>query len=139
MYKILNKTFPKLPTEDIEQKELVAFLKRCGLFVFAVKNENTQSFANRRNAIVIEQKAKQMGKLAGTPDLCVFGIDNIYFFELKRQKPLLKSGKLGSPTNKASKEQLEFIDRSNKYDYCQSYVCYGCDEVIKILKDRGEI
>ena len=109
MYKILNKTYSKLPTEDTEQEELVKWLIKNNYFFFATKNENNQSFNNRLVAIKIEAKAKARGKIKGTPDLCIFTDNKIVFMELKRQKPILKSGKLGKPTNDATKEQLNKI------------------------------
>ena len=134
MYKILNKTFPSLPKEDTEQKELVQYLKKNGYFFFAINNENNQSFSNRKHAIIIETKARAMGKLKGVPDLCIFLKDTILFIELKRQRPILKSGKLGTPTNKPNKEQLDFIDKSSDYSYCHAVVAYGCDEAIEVIK-----
>lgn len=136
MYKIRNKTFPKLPTEEMEQKELVQWLKKCGFFFFATNNENNQSFANRKHALVLEQKAKAMGKLKGTADLCIFGNNKIFFVELKRQRPILKSGKLGTPKNKPTTEQENFILNANRYDYCCSFVAYGCDEAIRLLQEE---
>jgi hypothetical protein len=134
MYKITNRTFPKLPAEEIEQKELVRILRRNDIFFFAANNENNQSFANRGHAIKLEAKAKAMGKLRGTSDLCIFGLEYIIFIELKKQRPILKSGKRGAAKSKPSEEQLEFIEKSNQYDYCKSFVAYGCDEALAILK-----
>ena len=102
---------------------------------FSTKNENNQSFNNRLVAIKIEAKAKARGKIKGTPDLCIFTDNKIVFMELKRQKPILKSGKLGKPTNDATIEQLEFLAKVNNYQYAYGYVAFGCDESIKILKN----
>ena len=134
MYKILNKTYTKLPTEDTEQEELVKWLIKNNYFFFATKNENNQSFNNRLVAIKIEAKAKARGKIKGTPDLCIFTDNKIVFMELKRQKPILKSGKLGKPTNDATKEQLEFLAKVNEYPYAYSCIAYGCDDAVRILK-----
>lgn len=139
MYKIRNKTFPKLPTEEMEQKELVQWLKKVGFFFFATNNENNQSFANRKHAMLLEQKARAMGKLKGTLDLCVFGNKRVFFIELKRQRPILKSGNLGTPKNKPTAEQENFILNTNRYDYCFSFVAYGCDEAIEILKKENAL
>ena len=54
--------------------------------------------------------------------------------ELKRQKPILKSGKLGKPTNDATKEQLEFLAKVNEYKYAYGVVAWGCDDAVRILK-----
>ena len=74
-----------------------------------------------------------MGKIKGTPDLCVFTENTIVFIELKRQRPILKSGKLGKATNDATSEQIEFIAKVNDYKYAYGFVAWGCDESIKIL------
>ena len=134
MYKILNKTYAKLPTEDMEQEEFVKWLIKNNYFFFATKNENNQSFNNRLVAIKIEAKAKARGKKKGTPDLCIFTDNTIVFMELKRQKPILKSGKLGKPTNDATKEQLEFLAKVNNYQYAYGAVAFGCDDAVRILK-----
>ena len=134
MYKILNKTYAKLPTEDIEQEELVKWLIKNNYFFFATKNENNQSFNNRLVAIKIEAKAKARGKIKGTPDLCIFTDNKIVFMELKRQKPILKSGKLGKPTNDATKEQLEFLAKVNDYQYAYGCCAFGCNDAVRILK-----
>ena len=134
MYKILNRTYAKLPTEDTEQEELVKWLIKNNYFFFATKNENNQSFNNRLVAIKIEAKAKARGKIKGTPDLCIFTDNTIVFIELKRQKPILKSGKLGKATNDATKEQLEFLAKVNDYSYAYGCVAYGCNDAIRILK-----
>ena len=134
MYKILNKTYTKLPTEDMEQEELVKWLIKNNYFFFATKNENNQSFNNRLVAIKIEAKAKARGKIKGTPDLCIFTDNKIVFMELKRQKPILKSGKLGKPTNDATKEQLEFLAKVNDYSYAYGIVAFGCDDAVRILE-----
>ena len=134
MYKILNKTYTKLPTEDMEQEELVKWLIKNNYFFFATKNENNQSFNNRLVAIKIEAKAKARGKIKGTPDLCIFTDNTIVFMELKRQKPILKSGKLGKATNDATKEQLEFLAKVNDYQYAYGCCAFGCDAAVRILK-----
>ena len=137
MYKILNKTFTKLPTESQEQQELVTWLKKNNYFYFATNNENNQSFSNRLVAMKIEQKSKAMGKIKGTPDLCVFTENTIVFIELKRQKPILKSGKLGKATNDATNEQMQFIAKVNDYKYAYGFVAYGCDEAISVLVPKS--
>ncbi len=134
MYKILNKTYAKLPTEDMEQEELVKWLIKNNYFFFATKNENKQSFNNRLVAIKIEAKAKARGNIKGTPHWCSFTDNTIVFMELKRQKPILKSGKLGKPTNDATKEQLEFLAKVNEYSYAYGCCAFGCDDAVRILK-----
>ena len=133
MYKIQNKTFSKLPDEKTEQIELINYLKKNNYFYFAIGNENNHSFLNKQLAIKIEAKNKAMGKIKGVPDLCIFTENTIIFLELKRQRPILKSGKLGTPTNKPTEEQMQFIAKVNGYKYAYGFVAWGCDESIEII------
>lgn len=134
MYKIQNQTFTKIPSEEIEQQTLIRYLKKNNYFFFANVNENKQSFTNKLIATKIEAKSKSMGKIKGVSDICVFTENTIVFIELKKQRPILKSGKLGTPTNKATEEQMQFIAKVNNYKYAYGFVAYGCDEAVEILK-----
>ena len=133
MYKIQNQTFIKLPSEEEEQKALIKYLKKNNYFFFANVNENKQSFTNKSLAVKIEAKSKSMGKVKGVSDLCVFTENTIVFIELKKQRPVLKSGKWGKPTNDATDEQIEFIAKVNGFRYAYGVVAFGCDEAVKIL------
>ena len=133
MYKIQNKTFTKIPSEEEEQKALIKYLKRNNYFFFANVNENKQSFTNKLLAAKIEAKSKSMGKVKGVSDLCVFTENTIVFIELKKQRPVLKSGKLGKPTNDATDEQIKFIAKVNGFKYAYWFVAWGCDEAVKIF------
>ena len=137
MYKIQNQTFSKLPTEEEEQKALIRYLKKNNYFFFANVNENKQSFTNKFLATKIEAKSKSMGKVKGVSDLCVFLENTIVFIELKKQRPVLKSGKLGKPTNDATAEQMEFIAKVNGFKYAYGVVVFGCDDCIKILTNTN--
>lgn len=133
MYKIQNQTFTKIPSEEEEQKALIRYLKKNNYFFFANVNENKQSFTNKLLATKIEAKSKSMGKVKGVSDLCVFTDNTIVFIELKKQRPVLKSGKLGKPTNDATTEQMEFIAKVSEFKYAYGFIAFGCDECIKIL------
>ena len=137
MYKIQNKTFTKIPSEEEEQKALIIYLKRNNYFFFANVNENKQSFTDKLLATKIEAKSKSMGKVKGVSDLCVFTENTIIFIELKKQRPVLKSGKLGKPTNDATDEQIEFIAKVNGFRYAYGLVARGCDEAVKILTNTN--
>ena len=137
MYKIQNKTFTKIPSEEEEQKALIIYLKRNNYFFFANVNENKQSFTDKLLATKIEAKSKSMGKVKGVSDLCVFTENTIIFIELKKQRPVLKSGKLGKPTNDATIEQIQFIAKVNDYKYAYGFVAWGCDEAVKILTNTN--
>lgn len=133
MYKIQNQTFLKIPSEEEEQKALIKYLKKNNYFFFANVNENKQSFTNKFLATKIEAKSKSMGKVKGVSDLTIFTENTIVFIELKKQRPILKNGKLGTPTNKPTDEQMQFIAKVNGFKYAYGFVAYGCDEAIKAL------
>ena len=137
MYKIQNQTFTKIPSEEEEQKALIKYLKKNNYFFFANVNENKQSFTNKSLAVKIEAKSKSMGKVKGVSDLCVFTENTIIFIELKKQRPVLKSGKLGKPTNDATIEQIQFIAKVNGFKYAYGVVAWGCDDGIKILTNTN--
>ena len=137
MYKIQNKTFTKIPSEEEEQKALIIYLKRNNYFFFANVNENKQSFTDKLLATKIEAKSKSMGKVQGVSDLCVFTENTIVFIELKKQRPVLKNGSLGIPTSKPTTEQMQFIAKVNGFRYAYGFVAFGCDEAVKILTNTN--
>lgn len=136
MYKIQNQTFLKIPSEEEEQKALIRYLKKNNYFFFANVNENRQSFTNKLLATKIEAKSKSMGKVKGVSDLTVFTENIIVFIELKKQRPILKNGNLGTPINKPTYEQMQFIANINNFKYAYGFVAYGCDEAIKVLTNK---
>lgn len=135
MYKIRKTSYTNIPLEAEEQKELVRWLNSKCIFFYATTNENNTFKQNRKYAMIAEQKAKAQGKKKGVSDLTIFLKDKIVFLELKRQRPLLKNGKLGVAKNKPSEEQIEFLESVNSYGYAVGVVAYGCDESIKIIEE----
>lgn len=114
-----------IPLEEDEQKTLIQYLKAKRLFYFAPINENTHSKANRKLAIMLEQKAKSMGKVKGTPDVIVMLQNKILFIELKRIK--------GSY---ATDEQKEFLEKVNSFIYAKGKVCKGAKEAIEFIESE---
>lgn len=125
-----------MPTEAEEQESLVYWLRLKKLLHFSPNNENQHSFTNRKVAMIQEQKAKRMGKLKGVSDIVVFLEDKILFIELKRRKKKLKNGKMSVSHTKVSKEQGEFIERANKYQYCSAIVAYGWKEAVEFIESQ---
>lgn len=123
-----------IPLEYDEQCNLVYWLQLKKLFFFAPTLENNSHKQNRKYAMIAEQKAKKAGKIKGTPDLFVFLPDKILIIELKRQKKTLKSGKISVSHTKVSKEQQDFLDRANLYDYSTAIVCYGWKEARDLIE-----
>ena len=119
--------------EAIEQKKFIKWLKLKNIFHFAVVNENNMSSNNKKMAQIIGQKSIEMGKKKGVSDVIVMLPDKILFIEMKRARKRLKSGKL-SQENLASKEQLQFIDNVNSFEYSQGFVAYGFIEAKNIVE-----
>lgn len=125
----------KPPLEDFEQEVFVNHLRKNKIDFFAPINENSFSFLSPKLAVMIEAKAKKMGKLKGVLDLVIFLDDFILFMEFKRRPKLLKSGKLSYTNSKTSDDQKDFIEMLKKYKYTKSVICYGYDEAIEFIKE----
>ena len=125
----------QIPTEAQEQQLLIQWLKIKKIFYFAPMNENQASFTNRRVAMIQEAKAKSMGKVKGTCDLFVFTKNGLLGVELKRRPKRLKSGKFSVSHTKTSKEQIQFIDAMNGYDFAHSKVCYGFENAKAFIEE----
>ena len=129
-------TAPIIPNETQEQQKLIQWLRINNIFHFAPMNENKHSFLNKAVAIKQEQKAKKMGKVAGTSDIIVMLDSKILFIELKKRKKVLKSGKLSTSNSTLYESQKEFLNKVNEYKYATGKVCYGFDEAISFIKEN---
>lgn len=116
---------PLNATEEQEQKKLVQWLRLKKIFHFAPMNENKQSFTNTKVAMMIEAKAKSMGKVKGVSDLVVMLPNSILFIELKRAKKRL---------TKVSDSQNVFLSKIGQFCYAKGHVCYGANEAIEIIE-----
>lgn len=116
---------PLNATEEQEQKKLVQWLRLKKIFHFAPMNENKQSFTNPKVAMMIEAKAKSMGKVKGVSDLVVMLPNSILFIELKRAKKSL---------TKVSDSQNVFLSKIGQFCYAKGHVCYGANEAIEIIE-----
>ena len=113
-----------MQVEEQEQKALVQWLKLKKIFHFAPMNENKQSFTNPKVAMMIENKAKSMGKVIGVSDLIVMLPHKILFIELKRQE---------NSKAKVSDSQNAFISKIGQFCYAKAHVCYGAKEAIETI------
>ena len=125
-----------IPTEADEQQALVQWLRAMHIFHFAPVNENNTYGQNRKYAMIAEQKAKSSGKVKGVSDMVVMLKDRILFIELKRRPRKLKNGKLSTSHTKTSDEQLDFLDRVNRFGYAHGKVCYGAKEAVEYIKEQ---
>ena len=107
-----------LPTEESEQVALVQWLRLKKLPHFHIPNEG-------KAKVQYMKKQRAMGLSKGISDIVVFVPSKILFIEMKRRKKELKNGTLSSSNSKISKEQQDWIDTINCYDYSDAIVCYG--------------
>ncbi len=129
----------KLYKEEIEQIAFVQWLKLKNIVHFAVVNENSMSSTNKGMAIKIAERSKKMGKRKGVSDLIIMLPDKILFVEMKRNKTVLKSGKL-STENLLKQDQKEFLDVVNGFGYAEGYCAYGFKQAKEIIDNyfKGE-
>ena len=123
------------PLEEVEQKALVVWLKKNKIDHFAPLNENLLSFLSPKIAVIVEAKAKALGKRKGTLDVVIFLPKYILFLEMKRRPKTLKSGKLSYANSNISDEQVEFMKMLKRYSYTKSAVAYGYLEAIDIIEE----
>jgi hypothetical protein len=95
----------KIPTEEEDQKALVAWLKMLPVLFFAIPNDNKTSFLDRRKSIVSELRAQSLGKSPGVPDLVIMAKNKLpLFLEMKR----LKGGRLSEAQKKWHQDLEEY-------------------------------
>lgn len=105
-----------IPTEEVEQRIFVQWLKLKQLPHFRVPNETyTKSYMQRA-------KNTALGVSSGVPDLfVVIPNKNLIGIEMKRLK-----GSVISPTQKAWIEILNAVG-------VPTYICYGADAAIAVI------
>ena len=114
-----------MQVETKEQQALVQWLRLKNIFHFAPINENQHSKLNPKVAMLLELRAKSMGKVSGTSDIVVMLPHKILFIELKRQE---------KSKAKVSDSQKAFMENVNKYGYAKAIVCYGAKEAIQTIE-----
>lgn len=64
---------------------------------------------------------------------------SLLFLELKRQKKILKSWKIGASPSIVSEEQKVWVEKLNNIDNVWAFIAYGCDEAIKIIEEQENL
>ena len=125
-----------IPSEAVEQKKLVQWLKLKKIFHYATTNENNSYKQNRKYAMIAEQKAKSQGKLKGVADITILLPNKILFIELKKQGKRLKNGNISHSNSKVSDEQISFLEKVNSFSYAEGRVCYGFEEAKNFIEEN---
>jgi len=118
----------KLPTEYEEQRVFVKFLnfmKSQGKIIefHSIPNENLLSSLNRSKAAATQAILKSNGAKSGVPDLFIYLPHKMVVIEMKRKK-----------FGKISKNQKYWLKTLGELPYISSYVAYGAEEAIDIIK-----
>lgn len=112
------------PKEELEQMAFVNYLRLEKLDFFSPINENEYSkYVPKKTAIMLEQKAKKMGKVSGVQDVFVYLPKVLLHIEFKRR----------DKKNKQSENQIKWENTVNKYSYCVYKVAYSYEEAIKFV------
>ena len=118
-----------VPLESFEQEKLANWLDANNYIFSAIRNESDY------NNIKKWAKRKREWVRKWISDFCIIlKCWALLFIELKRQRKVLKSGKLGASPSKVSEEQIRWIDACNEIDNVWAVVCYGADEAIDYIK-----
>lgn len=107
-----------LPTEDAEQRALVAWLRIRGYAFHHSPNATGHTAEARRRAVHM----KQLGTSRGFPDLLVFKDGQRIAIELKRQRG-------GSVTP----EQRQWLEVLAAHGF-EAAVCHGRDEAVEFIE-----
>lgn len=118
-----------VPLESVEQVALTNYLQANWYTFSAIRNESDF------NNIAKWAKRKREWVRKWIPDFCIIlKRKSVLFIELKRQRKVLKSGKLWVSPSKVSEEQLNFIWKLNECDNVSWEIAYWAKEAIKIIE-----
>ncbi len=130
----------KVPLEHDEAVVLSQWLSFNKLSHWHIPNETFTTSWNQK------RRNKEAGVTKGIPDYFIIIPKekskyerNIHIWiELKRQKPVLKSGKIGKSPSTISPEQLDTIEKLNLHHDTKAKICYGAEESINYIKQYLE-
>ena len=109
----------KAPYEHDEQKALVKYLRKRGVFVFSCPNGGLRDD-------ITAMRLKEEGLMAGIPDLCILlGLGQSIWVELKRRS----GGSLSADQKTAHEKMMRLGHRV--------FVAKGAKDAIKQLKEIG--
>lgn len=117
-----------VPKEDDEAVCLSTWLK-------LKKIPHTHVPLEGKMQIVYMKKLAAMGCSKGFPDYIIFTPTKQLFVELKRRRITKKNGEPGASPSKVGKEQQEWVDSINCYDYAEARICYGWNEAQEFIEE----
>jgi len=126
-----------VPLEDQEAKVLSSWMKAKGIVHTHIANE-------RWTTVQHKVKLKSMGLSKGFPDYMIIVPTKTQgkctvFIELKRQRRILKNGKLGKSPSDVKEEQIEWVAKLNECESTEAVICFGAQESIEYIEELLEI
>jgi len=117
-----------VPKESVEQEQLANWLDNNWYRFSAIRNESdTRSFFKGK-------QRKLSGCRKGIPDFVILlKRKSILFIELKRQRKVLKSGKLWASPSVVSDEQVKWNKELNDIENVSSVICYWFTEALETI------
>lgn len=121
-----------LPKEDQEARSLAKALNAMGYRFTHIANEIDIPW---RSAIIARSKGKAMWVSKGFPDYMIISKSgSLVFIELKRQRRILKSGKLWASPSSIQPEQIERIETLSKIKNTYATICYWYKDALAFLQ-----
>lgn len=126
-----------IPTEEHEWELLANWLR--------ANNYRSAHIANEIGIkwhiwMLVNKKKKKQWLSKWFPDYCIILKRwSLLFIELKRQRKVLKSGKLWASPSLISKEQLEWIEELNNISNVQAEIAYWFQDAVTIIQNIEKI
>ncbi len=118
----------KIPSESYESEMLANWLDIYKYRFSAIRNES-----DKQSWFMWKKRYKQWVR-KWIPDYCILLKNKqLLFIELKRQKKVLKTGKLWASPSKISPEQLEWVKELNEIPNINAENCYWAKEAIELI------
>lgn len=126
-----------IPKEDQEAKDFAKLLNMMGYKFTHIANEID---IPGKGAIIAGAKGRAMGVSKGFPDYMIISKSgSLVFIELKRQRKILKNGKLGASPSKVQPEQVEWIDRLSQLQNVHATICYWYRDALAFISNIDNI
>lgn len=125
-----------IPTEKVEGEKFRWWLESKNYKYTHIANE----IGIAGKVWMLVNKAKKSQWLQkGVPDyLIILKRWSLLFIELKRQRKILKSGKLWASPSKVSDEQKKWIAWLSAVENVEARIAYWCDEAVKIVEEMED-
>lgn len=128
-----------VPSEKHEGQMLANWLRAYSYEFTHIANESG-GFRNKWEAAKAQAQKKLQWMSKGFPDYCiVLKRWSLLFVELKRQRPIWKSGDYIKSPSKITPEQERWIDVLNCINNVAAHFCFWAQDAIDLIGDLEKI